>query len=89
MLLDTYIHHITHGEPLKIWLIKIGLLSMLLPLHHYLEEKMIHYLLSKHLIESKSFSFLRKAFPARKKAKHIAKVEKSDIVLQIDSAETI
>lgn len=68
MLLDTYIHHITHGEPLKIWLIKIGLLSFLLPLHHWLEEKMIHYLLSKKLIETKSFFYFRKLLARRKKS---------------------
>ena len=61
---------------------------MLAPLHHFLEEKMIHYLLSKHLIESKSFSFMRKAFPPRKKAKAVAKTEKGDIILQEDNAET-
>jgi len=60
MLCDTYIHHATHGEPLKIWLIKIALLSFLLPLHHYLEEKVVHYLLSKKLIETKNFVYLRK-----------------------------
>jgi len=67
MLLDKYIHHITHGEPLKIWLIKIGLLSMLMPMHHWLEEKVIHYLLSRHLIEYKSFSNLRRLLSRRKK----------------------
>ncbi|MBC7886318.1 MAG: tetratricopeptide repeat protein [Ferruginibacter sp.] len=72
MLLDTYIHHITHGEPLKVWLIKIGLLSMLLPLHHYLEEKVIHYLLSKKLIEAKSFFYLRKVFTRYKKTSAVA-----------------
>ena len=89
MLLDTYIHHVTHGEPLKIWLIKIGLLSMLLPLHHFLEEKMIHYLLSRHLIESKSFSFLRKAFRTRKKTQAFPGMSTENVVLQKDDTGTI
>ena len=68
MLLDTYIHHVTHGEPLNIWLIKIGLLSFLLPFHHWLEEKVIHYLLSRKLIEAKSFSYFRKLLAKNKKS---------------------
>ena len=51
LVLDKWIHHITHGEPMKIWLIKIGIISMLLPLHHYVEERLIHYLLSHKLIK--------------------------------------
>jgi L-rhamnose mutarotase len=50
LVLDNYIHHLTHGEPWKVWLIKIGIISVILPLHHYIEEKLIHYLLSKKLI---------------------------------------
>jgi hypothetical protein len=50
LILDHWIHQLTHGEPWKIWLIKIGIISMLLPLHHYLEHKLIRYLLSRHLI---------------------------------------
>ena len=47
LLLDTQIHAITHGEPWKILAIKIILIAMLLPLHHWLEERMLHYLTSK------------------------------------------
>lgn len=50
LFLDQKIHHLTHGEPWKIWLIKIGIISILLPIHHFLEHKLIHYLLSRHLI---------------------------------------
>jgi tetratricopeptide (TPR) repeat protein len=51
LLADNQIHHWTHGEPWKVLLIKIGLISVLLPLHHYLEEKAIHYLTSRKLME--------------------------------------
>ncbi len=51
LILDTRIHHMTHGEPWKVWLIKIGIISILLPVHHFLEHKLIHYLLSRHLIK--------------------------------------
>jgi tetratricopeptide (TPR) repeat protein len=47
LLADTWIHNFTHGEPLKIIGIKVVLIAMLLPLHHFLEHKVIHYLTSK------------------------------------------
>ena len=50
LLLDNWIHHITHGEPWKVWLIKIAIISFLLPLHQTIEEKLINYLLSKKII---------------------------------------
>lgn len=53
LLADHQIHHWTHGEPWKILAIKIALISILLPLHHYLEEKVIHYLTSRKLLEVK------------------------------------
>jgi tetratricopeptide (TPR) repeat protein len=45
LLADKQIHHLTHGDPLQILLIKIVLIALLLPLHHWLEDKAIHYLL--------------------------------------------
>jgi hypothetical protein len=44
-LADKQIHHMTHGDPLQILLIKIVLIALLLPLHHWLEHKVIHYLM--------------------------------------------
>ncbi len=84
MVLDHYIHDITHGEPLKIWLIKIGLLSFLLPLHHFLEEKVIQYLLERDLIHSKNFVNLRKLLARTKKKPAIAKQVAEDISLPGD-----
>jgi len=40
------IYSFTHGEPWKDLLFMIGLAALLLPLHHWLEEKVIHYLTS-------------------------------------------
>ena len=54
LLLDTWIHHLTHGEPWKVLLIKIGIISFMLPLHHTIEERLIHYLISKKKIEFNS-----------------------------------
>jgi hypothetical protein len=50
LLADHQIHHWTHGEPWKILAIKIVLIAILLPLHHYLEHKVIHYLTSHKLL---------------------------------------
>jgi tetratricopeptide (TPR) repeat protein len=47
VIADEKIHHLTHGEPWQVVLIKIILACMLVPLHHYTEHKVIHYL-SKH-----------------------------------------
>jgi tetratricopeptide (TPR) repeat protein len=53
LLFDTAIHALTHGEPWKILSIKIVLIAMLLPLHHYAEHKVVH-----HLLNRKKFSLL-------------------------------
>jgi tetratricopeptide (TPR) repeat protein len=50
LIADTKIHHMTHGEPLPILGIKIILIAMLLPLHHWLEHKVVKYLTSRRLI---------------------------------------
>ena len=75
LLLDHKIHHLTHGEPWKIWLIKIGIISFLLPLHHYLEHRLIKYLLSRHLITVRSRISLSRIF---KKKKPVPKSEKDE-----------
>jgi tetratricopeptide (TPR) repeat protein len=69
LILDNWIHHLTHGEPWKIWLIKIGIISFLLPVHHFLEHKLIHYLLSRHLITVRSRLSFSKLFKKEKKLK--------------------
>ena len=49
LLLDTKIHDWAHGEPLPVLLIKILIACMLVPLHHYLEHKVIAFLQSRKL----------------------------------------
>ncbi len=57
LLLDDQIQEITHGEPWKVLAVKIFIISLLLPLHHWLEKKMTHYLTFKaHMIKSKIFT---------------------------------
>lgn len=67
LILDNWIHHLTHGAPWKVWLIKIGIISILLPVHHFLEHKLIHYLLSRHLITVRSRLSVTKFFRKKKK----------------------
>ena len=67
LILDKWIHEITHGEPWKNWLIKIGIISLLLPIHQFIEHKLIHYLLSRHLISVRSRISLQKLFMKNKK----------------------
>ncbi len=67
LLLDTWIHGITHGEPWKVWLIKIVIISLLLPIHHFLEHRLIRYLLSRHLITVRSRLSLSRFFGKKNK----------------------
>lgn len=52
-LADVQIHHLTHGEPIKILAIKVALIALLLPFHHWLEHQVIHYLTSHRLVETR------------------------------------
>jgi len=45
LLIDHQLHVLTHGEPLPILLIKIVIIAFLLPFHHWLEHKVITYLM--------------------------------------------
>lgn len=53
VLLDHPIIAISHGEPIKIWGIKICLIALLVPLQHYLEHRMINFLQSRRLLEAR------------------------------------
>jgi len=61
------IYSITHGEPLKDLLFMIALAALLLPLHHWLEHKVIHYLTSHNRL-TEAGSQLRNRLFNRKKA---------------------
>jgi hypothetical protein len=47
LLIDSFLHRITHEEPLKIWLVKILLIAMLVPIQHYMEKGMIRFIESR------------------------------------------
>jgi tetratricopeptide (TPR) repeat protein len=67
LLIDSYLHKITHGEPLKIWLIKIFLIALLVPLQHFLEHGMVHFLASQRLLRMRQHLSLKRLFVAIKK----------------------
>jgi tetratricopeptide (TPR) repeat protein len=60
LIADNTIHELTHGEPWKVLAIKIGLIAILLPLHHKLEERVIHYLTTQELLHLKGKRILGK-----------------------------
>ena len=45
------IYGVTHGEPLYDLAFMIGLAAILVPLHHWLEHKVIHFLTSHHMLK--------------------------------------
>ncbi len=55
LLADNQIHEWTHGEPWKVMGFKIILVAILFPLHHWLEHKVIHYLLTRDMLPNKAF----------------------------------
>jgi hypothetical protein len=51
LIADHKIHDITAGEPWKILLIKIFLIAILLPMHHWIEKRVISYLIASKVID--------------------------------------
>jgi tetratricopeptide (TPR) repeat protein len=64
LLIDSWVHRALHGDALNIWLFKIVLLAVLLPLHHYLEHVMVNFLSSKKLLKIRE-KFSLKNFHAK------------------------
>lgn len=56
LLADHKIMEITHHEPWKMLAIKILIISFLLPFHHWIEHKVIHYLTAHKLIDPRKLS---------------------------------
>jgi len=50
LLLDHEIHHLTHGAPFWIFMIKVVILFVLFPLHHVIEHALINYMLKNKLL---------------------------------------
>lgn len=59
LVLDNEVlHYATHGEPLKLWLIKIGLIGILATLQQGMEHRLVKFLESRKLMKARiNFSF--------------------------------
>ena len=64
------IYSITEGEPWKDLLFMIGLAAILLPLHHWLEHKVIHYLTSHNRLTAAGSQLRTKFFNRKKNEDH-------------------
>lgn len=53
-ILDGYIHHWAHGQPILIMIVKVILIAILLPIHHATDYRVIQYLTRKNLVKEKS-----------------------------------
>ena len=69
LIADHKIHEITQGEPWKVLLIKICLIAILLPMHHWIEKRVVAFLLNPGLINISRY-------PVRSKLKaHLSKLK--------------
>jgi tetratricopeptide (TPR) repeat protein len=62
LLFKKNIYSITHGEPLKDLAFMIGLAALLVPLHHWLEHKVLHFLTSHNRLTAAGHHIKRKLF---------------------------
>jgi hypothetical protein len=49
LILDNQIHSVTGGEPWKIMMIKVVVIGLLLPLHHFVEKQVAYNLIHKNI----------------------------------------
>ncbi len=68
VLIDYPLHNFTHGEPLKIWCIKIAVIALLVPIQNFLEHKLIAFLESRKLLEARQRFSLKNWWCRLKKA---------------------
>jgi tetratricopeptide (TPR) repeat protein len=54
LLIDTSLHHAAHGKPLYIWLGKIFIIALLVPIHHFLEHLVVKFVQSQKLKQIRS-----------------------------------
>jgi hypothetical protein len=77
VLTDEKIHRLTHGEPWKVVLIKIILACILVPLHHYAEQKVINYLSTQKLLNLSKNTIFQKLH--KPKSGEVEKVSSDNI----------
>lgn len=72
LLIDHWLHQLAHGEPLKIWLCKIVIIGLLMPLHHYIEHGVVRFISSKRLMKVRQKISFRSLLPKKKPAPAVA-----------------
>jgi tetratricopeptide (TPR) repeat protein len=75
LVIDGWLIEITHHDPLQMWLAKIIIIGILLPLHHALEHVAIKFLTSQKLARFRQHISLKKIFHPSKK--QIQKLEEN------------
>lgn len=80
LLIEPLLHNLTHGEPLKMWIFKIFIIALLVPLQHGLEHKLVTYLEKK---EKKKLFPIKKWWASKKKLTDdtIEKIEEDTALL--------
>lgn len=61
LLIDKQVYPITQGEPIKKFLVKLAILTVLFPLHHLIEHKVTEYMLNNNIIGKPKWSKIKKS----------------------------
>jgi tetratricopeptide (TPR) repeat protein len=82
LLIDNWLHDLTHGAPLQIWLAKIFIIALLLPLHHTLEHVAVKFLSSHKLMRFRQKLSIKKLLhPSKRTVKRVEEnLEESTLV---------
>jgi hypothetical protein len=67
VFLEDYMHRVTYGEPLNIWIFKVVLIAILVPIQHFVEHALIRFMESRKLIQLRNQLSLRKWITKMKK----------------------
>lgn len=67
VFLEDYMHRVTYGEPLNIWIFKVVLIAILVPIQHFVEHALIRFMESRKLIQLRNQLSFRKWITKMKK----------------------
>jgi tetratricopeptide (TPR) repeat protein len=83
LIAEHTVHDITHGEPLYIWIFKIVLIALLVPVQHYMEHGLLNFLTSRKLVHMRSKISIKKLWLTNKKPvpQHGTGIEEDTAVL--------
>lgn len=61
LLIDKQVYPFTRGEPIRKFIVKVAILTILFPLHHLIEHKVTEYMLNNNIIGKPKWSKIKKA----------------------------